>query len=132
MGLERVTIVVDCTNPIKWANGPVHAPPAEGSMAAHLAKRFPPLRLVKAFNTFGAEFHEHPELGSQAADVYLAGDGADGKQVIGELSRKLGFESVDVGPLRNAQHLESLAVLWIHLSSVGGRAREVAFKLLHR
>ncbi|TMQ09525.1 MAG: hypothetical protein E6J91_30030 [Deltaproteobacteria bacterium] len=61
------TIAVDCTNPLRWDNGPVHTPPPEGSMAAHLARRFPRLRLIKAFNTFGAEFHERPELGTAAA-----------------------------------------------------------------
>jgi predicted dinucleotide-binding enzyme len=39
---------------------------------------------------------------------------------------------VDVGPLRNAAHLESLAILWIHLALVGGHGRNIAFKLLRR
>jgi 8-hydroxy-5-deazaflavin:NADPH oxidoreductase len=131
-GLAAGTIVVDCTNPLTWVDGPVHAPPQEGSMAAHLAKRFPRLRLVKAFNTVGAEFHERPQLGSVSADLYLAGDDAEARQAVGELARTLGFESVDVGPLRNAQHLESMAILWIHLTSVGKRGRDIAFKLLQR
>ncbi|TMQ23478.1 MAG: NADP oxidoreductase [Deltaproteobacteria bacterium] len=126
------TIAVDCTNPLRWDNGPVHTPPPEGSMAAHLARRFPRLRLIKAFNTFGAEFHERPELGTAAADLYLAGDDADAKHRLGELARTLGFDPVDVGPLRNAQHLESLAILWIHLATVGKRGRNFAFKTLTR
>ena len=126
------TIVVDCTNPLRWSEGPVHTPPAEGSITAQLAARFPQLRLVKAFNTFGAEFHEQPEVGGAAADLYVAGDDADAKRVISELGRTLGFEPIDVGPLRNAAHLESLAILWIHLATVGGQGRHVAFKLLRR
>jgi predicted dinucleotide-binding enzyme len=126
------TIVVDCTNPLRWDSGPVHTPPPEGSMAAHLAKRFPKLRLVKAFNTFGAEFHDRPGLAAGPADLYLAGDDAEAKRGLGELARTLGYEPVDVGPLRNAQHLESLAILWIHLATVGKRGREFAFKTLAR
>jgi predicted dinucleotide-binding enzyme len=126
------TIVVDATNPLKWSEGPVHTPPPEGSITAQLAARFPRLRLVKAFNTFGAEFHDRPELGASAADLYIAGDDADAKQTVGELARTLGFDPVDVGPLRNAAHLESLAILWIHLATVGGQGRAVAFKLLRR
>ncbi|HEX8112764.1 MAG TPA: hypothetical protein VF516_33765, partial [Kofleriaceae bacterium] len=110
-GLPAGTIVVDCTNPLRWDDGPVHTPPPEGSMAAHLAKRFPALRLIKAFNTFGAEFHDRPELGSAAADLYLAGDDAGARRGIAELARTLGYDPVDVGPLRNAAHLESLAIL---------------------
>lgn len=131
-GLPPGTIVVDATNPLKWSEGPVHTPPPEGSNTAQLAARFPHLRLVKAFNTFGAEFHERPELGSAAADLYIAGDNADAKRTVGELARTLGFDPVDVGPLRNAAHLESLAILWIHLATVGGQGRNVAFKLLRR
>jgi predicted dinucleotide-binding enzyme len=44
----------------------------------------------------------------------------------------LGFDPVDVGPLRNAAHLESLAILWIHLATVGKRGRDFAFKALAR
>jgi 8-hydroxy-5-deazaflavin:NADPH oxidoreductase len=131
-GLPAGTIVVDCTNPLRWEDGPVHTPPPEGSMTAHLAKRFPALRLVKAFNTFGAEFHERPALGSTAADLYLAADDADARRGVAELARTMGFDPVDVGPLRNAAHLESLAILWIHLATVGKRGREFAFKTLAR
>jgi predicted dinucleotide-binding enzyme len=125
-------VIVDCTNPVTWNAGPVHAPPEEGSVTAQLAQRFPRARLVKALNTFGAEFHANPKLGASSADLYLAGDDAEAKQTVSDLARTLGFEPVDVGPLRNARHLESLAVLWIHLATVGGKGRDVAFKLLHR
>jgi hypothetical protein len=126
------TIVVDCTNPVRWEAGPVHVPPEEGSVAAQLARRFPGARIVKAFNTFGAEFHADAKLGASAADLYLAGDDVDARRAISDLAKTLGFEPVDVGPLRNARHLESLAVLWIHLATVGGKGRQVAFKLLAR
>jgi len=130
--LPANTLVVDCTNPLRWDAGPVHTPPPEGSMTAHLAKRFPQLRVVKAFNTFGAEFHDRPELGTAAADLYVAGDDADAKQVISDLARTLGYTPVDTGPLRNAAHLESLAILWIHLATVGKRGREFAFRAVAR
>jgi predicted dinucleotide-binding enzyme len=130
-GLEGV-VVVDCTNPLTWDQGPVHAPPHAGSTTADLAHRFPKARVVKAWNTFGAEFHENAKLGSTNADVYFATDDADARRTVTELARTLGFEPVDCGGLRNATHLESLAVLWIHLAMVGGKGREVAFKLLKR
>ena len=131
-GLPAGTIVVDCTNPLRWEDGPVHTPPPEGSTAAQLARRFPALRVIKAFNTFGAEFHDRPQLGAAAADLYFAGDDADARHAVGELARTLGYDPVDVGPLRNAAHLESLAILWIHLATVGKRGRDFAFKALAR
>src|ERR1700693_2385908 len=57
-------IVVDCTNPVTWDAGPGVASPEEGSVAASLARKFPGVRVVKAFNTFGAEFHENAKLGT--------------------------------------------------------------------
>ena len=48
------------------------------------------------------------------------------------IATKAGFTPIDVGPLRNAALLESLAVLWIHLAMKGGQGRHVAFKLLER
>ncbi len=125
-------ILVDCTNPVGWDKGPIWTPPAAGSIAAALAEALPQVRVIKAFNGFGAEFHADPKLGDTAVDVFMAGDDMPSKIQLALLSRKAGFSPVDVGPLRNAALLENLAVLWIHLATVGGRGREVAFKLLDR
>jgi len=124
-------VLVDCTNPIRWDQGPVWAPPAEGSNAAALAKALPGVAVVKAFSTFGAEFHADPSLSEGPVDVQLAGD-AEGRSRVADLARHAGFCPIDAGPLRNAAVLENLAVLWIHLATVGGHGREVAFKLLSR
>jgi 8-hydroxy-5-deazaflavin:NADPH oxidoreductase len=125
-------VVVDCTNPVGWDAGPVWAPPAEGSNAAALAAALPGVRVVKAFNTFGAEFHADPTLPGGPADVQIAGDDAAARGTVAAIAERAGFTPVDVGPLRNAALLESLAILWIHLATVGGRGRDAAFKLVAR
>lgn len=133
-GLGDLTgkIVVDCNNPLTWSAGPVWAPPSEGSITAALAAALPGARVLKAFNTFGAEFHADPKLGDTVADVFVAGDDAAAKQTLTQVIERAGFRAIDSGPLRNAAVLENLAVLWIHLALVGGQGREVAFKLLAR
>lgn len=133
-GLGDLTgkIVVDCNNPLTWNQGPVWAPPPEGSITAALQAALPGARVLKAFNGFGAEFHEDPKLGDTVADVFVAGDDAAAKQTLAELLQRAGFRAVDSGPLRNAAVLENVAVLWIHLALVGGHGREVALKLLRR
>jgi predicted dinucleotide-binding enzyme len=123
------TIVVDCNNPLVWKEGPVWTPPAEGSLAAAIAKAAPGARVVKGFNTFGAEFHGNPKLAGAPAQVFLAGDDAEAKKVVGEIATKAGFVPVDSGPLRNAAVLENLAMLWIHLATVGGQGRDFAFAM---
>ncbi|HET9993364.1 MAG TPA: NAD(P)-binding domain-containing protein [Kofleriaceae bacterium] len=123
-------IVVDCNNPLVWKEGPVWTPPAEGSLAAAIAKVVPGARVVKAFNTFGAEFHADPlHAGAPAAQVYMAGDDAAAKQALAEIAAEAGFRTVDSGPLRNAALVENLAILWIHLATVGGHGRNFVFAM---
>jgi NADPH-dependent F420 reductase len=125
-------VVVDCNNPLTWNEGPVWAPPAEGSLAAAVAKAAPGARVVKAFNTFGAEFHLDPKLASGQAQVCMAGDDAAAKKSVAEIASQAGFQPVDCGPLRNAAVLENLAVLWIHLAVVGGQGRDFVFNMQRR
>ena len=133
-GLGDVTgkVVVDCTNPLTFDAGTVWAPPAEGSGAAAIAEACPGAKVVKAFNTFGAELHGDPALSAGPVDVQMAGDDADAKEAVAALAKTAGFAPIDAGPLRNAAVLENLAVLWIHLALVGGHGRQVGFKLVGR
>ena len=112
-------VVVDCNNPLTWKEGPVWTPPAEGSLAQAIAKAAPGAKVIKAFNTFGAEHHLEPK----GADVLYAGDDEQAKKVLAEIATKAGFLAIDAGPLRNAGLLENVATLWIHLATVGGRGR---------
>ncbi len=116
-------VLVDCNNALVWKDGPVWAPPAEGSLAAALAKAAPGAKVVKAFNTFGAEHHADPQLTGAPATVFMAGDDADAKKVVADVAKAGGFQPVDAGGLRNAGVLENVAILWIHMATVGGRGR---------
>jgi 8-hydroxy-5-deazaflavin:NADPH oxidoreductase len=122
-------ILIDCNNPLTWDEGPVWAPPEEGSLSAAIAKAVPNGTVVKAFNTFGAEFHAEPGLAGVPADVYMASDDIDAKKTVHEIASRAGFHPVDAGPLRNAALLENLAMLWIHLATVGGHGRDFAFTM---
>jgi len=122
-------IVVDCNNPLTWKEGPVWAPPAQGSLAAAIAAAAPGARVVKGFNTFGAEFHANPKLAGVPATVFLASDDAEAKQTVSTIATRAGFNPVDSGPLRNAAVLENVAMLWIHLAMVGGQGRDFVFTM---
>ena len=122
-------ILVDCTNPLRWDNGPVWAPPPEGSVTAALEAALPAASVIKGFNHFGAEIQRNPELSSGPADAYFAGDDPEAKTQAMELAQQMGFRPYDAGPLRNAATLENLAVLWIHLATVGGIGRDFGFRM---
>ncbi len=126
-------ILIDCNNPLTWNQGPVWNPPPEGSLTAALAAALPGVRVLKALNTFGAEFHADPRLAhGEVADVFVAGDDAGARGTLAQVLERAGFRAIDAGPLRNAAVLENVAILWIHLATVGGRGREFALKALGR
>lgn len=122
-------VIVDATNPLRWEAGPVWNPPREGSMAAVIAAAFPAAKVIKGFNHFGAEIQADPAMAHGAADALFAGDAAEAKQRVMALALAMGFAPRDAGPLRNAGVLENLAVLWIHLATVGGAGRQIAFRI---
>jgi predicted dinucleotide-binding enzyme len=127
----RGKALLDCTNPLK----PDLSGLALGhttSAAEQVAAWAPGARVVKIFNTTGANNMEAPDYDGLAATMFYAGDDQDAKTMAGMLASDLGFEPVDAGPLANARLLEHLAMLWIYLAYPGGLGREIAFKLLRR
>ena len=133
LGDIKGKVLVDCNNPVRWDAGPVWAPPEEGSLSQAIAAQLPGVSVLKAFNTFGAEFHGDPSLaGGASIDVPMVGDDPDAKQLLAGICEQAGFVPVDAGPLRNASVLENHAILWIHLATVGGQGRDFAFKMHRR
>ena len=119
-------VVIDASNPVGWSGGPVHTPP-EGytSGAARLQALMPDARVVKAFNTFGAEHSVLTADAERPLDHLFAGDDADATAMVAELLKSLNMRPLDLGPLRNAATLEHLAVTWIHLAMPGGMGRRI-------
>lgn len=129
-GLGNV-VLVDATNPL--GPGMRLLTDADGRSGGEQVQRLAPTaRVVKAFNTTGANNMANPVYGGAPASMFVAGDDAVAKAVATELSTALGFETFDAGPLAKARELEHLAALWIHLAYAGGLGREIAFRLVRR
>lgn len=121
-------VVVDTTNAVDWADGPY--PALEGTtVAAVVAAALPESRVVKAFNTIGAEHSVNPVLGGQTTVMPVCGDDPEAVEMVLGLARELGFDAVNAGPLRNARLLEDMAVLWMYLATRGGLGRNFGFAL---
>ena len=129
-GLEG-KVVVDASNPLSWEGGPVHEPP-EGyqSGGAHIQALLPESKVVKAFNTFGAEHSVSTADAERPLDHLIAGDDAEAKELVSELLRSLSMRPIDLGPIRNAATLEHLAVAWIHLAMPAGWGRGIQLAVL--
>jgi hypothetical protein len=123
-------ILIDCTNPL--AAGLTSAVDGDTSGAEKIARWAPSARVVKAFNTTGANNMADPDYAGTPLTMFICGDDAEAKSTVAELAEALGFEAVDAGPLERARLLEPMARLWIHLAMTDGLGREIGFKLLRR
>jgi NADPH-dependent F420 reductase len=123
-------VVIDCVNPLK---PDLSALIVESTSAAEeIARLIPQARIVKAFNTASTKVMLDPSFPAGAATMFYCGDDADGKLLVKGLIEQIGFQPVDAGPLHNARHLESLAMLYIHLAVRGGWGSNCAFQMVKR
>jgi predicted dinucleotide-binding enzyme len=123
--------VVDSTNPL--------APNLSGltvggndSGAEQIARAAPGARVVKCFNTTGANNFLAPNYPGGPATMMFCGDDSESKGAVRQLGLDLGFDMVDLGPLNRARLLEPFALLWITLAYPQGMGRDIAFRLERR
>jgi len=121
--------VLDCTNPLVSLDGLAVGHTASGG--EEVARWAQGARVVKVFNTVGANVMTDPDFGGQAATMLYCGDDAQAKQTAHQLAADCGFDPVDAGPLRQARLLEPMAMLWISMA-FAGKDRDFCFKLLRR
>ncbi len=124
-------IIVDAMNPLL----PQLAGLSLGtttSAAESIAKWAPKAKVVKAFNTVGANIMEKPEFPGHKVAMFYCGDDKDAKQQVHSLAVELGFDALDAGPLTQARVLEPFALLWISLAFVAGLGRDIGFQFLRR
>lgn len=125
-------VVVDATNNIMGS--------LEGyATAYHLLKAsVPAIKLVKCFNSTGAEnmanpVYPGPDGSSLALDMFCAGDNAEAKQVAQELATAVGFATCyDFGGDDRVALLEQFALAWINLAIFQKHGRNIGIKLLAR
>jgi hypothetical protein len=89
-------------------------------------------KVVKAFNTIGANIMANTSFGAEKPVLFYCGDDAKAKEAVQQLATDIGFDAQDAGPLTQARLLEPFALLWISLAVKYGYGRDIAFKLLRR
>lgn len=124
-------LVIDSTNPIRRTASGLSPEPGE-SAAERIQARVPDASVFKAFNTTGFANMENPVVEGRRAMMPFCGDGAGRREDVRQLVADVGFEPVDAGGLGSAALLESLAVLWITMTSTSGLGRDFAFGILRR
>jgi hypothetical protein len=124
-------ILVDATNPL--------APGLAGlsvgtttSGAEEIAKAARGARVVKAFNTTGAENMADSHYAGGTVFMPVCGDDGDARNRVIALATLIGFDAVDCGDLKAARYLEPFAMTWIHMAIRLGHGRNFAFARLRR
>jgi predicted dinucleotide-binding enzyme len=121
-------VLVDVTNAIDQ-NGNL-AVGFTTSAAEELQKLLPKSRVVKAFNTAFSQNQSTGRVGEEQLTSFIAGNDKMAKQVVMGLSRDIGFEPVDVGPLKSARYLEPMAMMIIELAYNLRMGTKIGFKLV--
>lgn len=133
--LERLDFgdkpLLDCTNPLKpdLSGLDVGTTNSGAELVAGWARSS---KVVKIFNSTGANNMTDPKIGGHNLTMFYCGDDSQAKQTAAALAHDIGFHPVDAGPLHNARLLEPLAMLWVWLAVRGGTGRDIAFQLLKR
>lgn len=124
-------ILIDATNPLlpDLSGLAIGTTTSGGEQVAGWARG---AKVVKAFNTVGANIMENPAFEGHRPVMFYCGDDADAKQVVARLISELVFEPVDAGPLKQARLLEPFAMLWISMAYRQGMGRDFAFEILRR
>lgn len=102
-----------------------------GSVGHDVAAWAQNARVVKAFNTMGAETMSNPDFNGQKATAFIAGDDVEAKKIVIQLANDIGLDGIDAGPLANTVYLEGMTKLWAFLAR-SGLGRDIAFKLIRR
>jgi predicted dinucleotide-binding enzyme len=122
---------IDATNPLlPDLSGLTHGTTTSGG--EQVARWARGAKVVKAFNTVGANIMADSSFSGLRPVLFYCGDDAPAKQVVSKLIGAIGFEAVDAGPLNQARLLEPFALLWISMALVHGLGRDFAFQLLRR
>jgi hypothetical protein len=127
LGSLEGKIVIDCTNAI--GKGFTLQYGHTTSSSEEIAKSLPGARVVRAFNQQGAETLRDPRFGGLAATSFVAADDDEARHVVLDLTRDVGLDAVEAGPLSSARLLEPMTLLWIALAQAIG-TRDFGLSLL--
>lgn len=127
------TIVIDTCDPFASADPVDSVLPlftsADESLLERLQEIAPHARMVKAFNTVGAQYMVQPDFPDGPPSMFLCGDDPEARGVVAGLITDLGWDPVDVGSARSARVLEPMASLYCAIGYHSGEWN-YAFRLL--
>lgn len=131
LGFKGKTLV-DCTNPV--GPGISHGLESKISGAEKIQEWAPTAQVVKAYTIYGFENLENPSFPSYNVKpvMMIAGNDEAAKKQLETLNTDLGFETLDVGNLTQALHLEHMTLLWVKMVRANGHHPNFTWAYLER
>jgi hypothetical protein len=125
-------VIVTCSLPMN-ADDTALAVAHTSSGAEGLAKKVRKADVVSAFGTVPSEVlfdvYEAKRRSRRRPSLMYCGDDQDGKDIAARLIRDVGFEPVDVGPLRISRYLEPFSLAMAQLAYEGDAGPEIAYHI---
>jgi predicted dinucleotide-binding enzyme len=110
---EKLELSIDCTS----------------FSAEQTQKKLPKAHVVKAFNTVFAANQSVGKIGKDQLTAFIAGDDLGAKQVVASLTRDIGFDPVDCGPLKSSRYLDGMAMMLMQMAFLQGKGTKIGYKL---
>ena len=121
-------IVIDPINPRVVDEDGYRNYPTYTSNAERIQNLAPRAFVVKAFNTISADTMINPDVLGHPVTIPVVGNDADAKATVIGLAEALGYEAVDLGPVRYAHVVEGLYLLRTNARDLAGEHFEFHFR----
>jgi 8-hydroxy-5-deazaflavin:NADPH oxidoreductase len=125
-------VVIDATNPLDFSAGaPRLSVGHTDSLGEQIQRFLPNARVVKAFNTVGNPLFFKPQLPGGPPDMFIGGNDADAKKLVGQVCDAFGWGVIDLGGIEASRYLEPMCMAWVVHGVLSGSWVH-AFKMLHK
>lgn len=112
-------IIMDPTNPYRRTDDGFGERTVETSAGELIQSWLPDSHVVKAFNTLSATTMADPKISGGPVTIPLVGNSDVAKSRVAALVKSIGFETIDLGPIRYAHEVEGMLVVWINARLAG-------------
>ncbi len=124
--------LVDCTNPV--GPGISHGLESKISGAEKVQEWAKDASVVKSYTIYGYENLENPNFPNYDTKptMMIAGNDHESKNMVQKLNTDLGYDTLDVGDLSQALHLEHMTLLWVKMARRDGHHPNFAWAYLEK
>lgn len=112
-------IIIDPTNPRMIGEDGLRDFSVAPSNAEWVQRWAPGAKVVKAFNTMNWATMVDPQSAGGSVGIPIVGDDAEAKTMVASLVEGIGLHPMDLGPLRYANVLEGMYIVWGNARTLG-------------